>query len=438
MVEDLPRFWEDQALLRKLLIAESWEVHILFATFLLGAATIAPTMELLGMIFKQPYYERFARGMALINVVIYSVGAVLAIAAVLITLGFFPKFFTLLFLQFFWFLIGEEITFFGQLYIVLIYYFSWDRLSGRAKPIHVLLGFTWLLMGLLQMSQIIAFMGFALTPLPEVPFFNPGFIPQLTHRVPGNLSWAGFAIAAFAAVQYRRYAGRRDLQQAAFWDWVGSMGVIFGALFMIFMPISGYSWVIGTKGTSTSAFYNMMVGDLAWVFQLLVFFMGLAFVTSGYYMWNRLRRAGKDARWLKRFTLAMVFFWLLGSIPYYIGPSANDRWVEWTIPIGAMRPWKYISLLGLFSFALAAVVAYLHEARDGLNWGGAGTACQRALLTTGFLAISMMYLMGMTREVARLPGQIYGQMDNDSRVIPTGLFPEEDVHRPKLGPFRGP
>jgi cytochrome d ubiquinol oxidase subunit I len=439
MVEELPRYWETTLpLLRKLIVAESWEIHILMATFLLGSALIAPLMELFGMVYRQPYYERFARGMALVNVVIYSVGAVLAIGAVFATLGFFPKFFTMQFLQFYWFLIGEEITFMGQLYIVLLYYFLWDKLAGRAKPVHVLLGLSWLPMAVLQQSQIIAFAGFALTPQPEHPFYNPGFIPQVAHRVFGNMSWAGFAIAAFAGYQYMRYGGQGKRKEAAFWDWVGSMGLVFGVLFMTFMPLSGYAWVIGTKGTSPSAFYKMMIGAQAWIFQLLVFFIGLTFVLSGYYMWRRLARAGKDVRWLRRFTLALVFFWLLGSIPYYVGPDAERMWVPWTIPLGAMRPWKYIALIGLFGFGVAAVLAYLQGARDGLNWGGGGRIAGRTLITTGILAVSMMVTMGIVRETARLPGQIYGQMDYEGRLIPPGIYPLEDVHRPKLGPFRGP
>jgi cytochrome bd ubiquinol oxidase subunit I len=439
MVEELPRYWEQLTLLRKIIIAESWAIHILMATFLLGAATIAPLSELLGMIFKQPYYERFARGMALINVVVYSVGAVLAIAAVFVTLGFYPKFFTTFFLQFFWFLIGEEITFMGQLYIVLLYYFMWDKLSGRAKPLHVILGLTWLPMAILQMSQIISFMGFALTPEPEVPFFNPGFIPQVSHRVMGNLSWAGFVIATVAGIQYMRHARTDNRRETAFWDWVGSMGAVFGLVAMVFfMAFSGYSWVIGAKGTSPSAFYKMMVGELAWMFQLQTFFFGLLIVVTSYYMLRRLRQAGKSTRLMSLVTILLVFFWLLGSIPYYIGPGAEQMWVPWTIPLGAMRPWKYIALGGLSLFGLVAVLAYLQGARDGLNWGGAGHTAQRVLITAGFLVLSVMYLMGVIRETARLPGQIYGQMDYYGRIIPEYIYPHEDVHRPKLGPFRGP
>jgi cytochrome d ubiquinol oxidase subunit I len=439
MVEQLPDYWDQLPFLRKLLIAESWETHILLATLLLGTATIAPLTELLGLAYKQPYYEKFAKGLALVNVVIYSIGAVLAISAVFVTLGFFPKFFSLLFLQFFWLLIGEEITFLGQLYIVLLYYFLWNKMQGRAKPLHILLGLSWIPMAIAQQSQIISFQGFALTPNPPVPYFNPGFIPQVDHRFMGNFSWAGFALAALAGFQYIRYARQNDRANMAFWDWAGSMGIVFGVLFLVFfMPLSGYSWVIGIKGTSSSSFYRMMIGEQAWIWQLQMFFIGLVLVISGLYMWRRLEQAGRNPKWTSRFTLSMGFFWLLGSIPYYIGPSANDLWVPWTIPLGAMRPWKYIALSGLSLFGLAALLAYVQGARDGLNWGQAGRAAPRALITTGLIAVSVMVIMGVIRESARLPGQIYGEMNYESEIIPQGIYPMEDVHRPKLGPLQGP
>jgi hypothetical protein len=103
-----------------------------------------------------------------------------------------------------------------------------------------------------------------------------------------------------------------------------------------------------------------------------------------------------------------------------------------------MRPWKYIALTGLFGFGLVAVLAYLQGARDGLNWGAGGYAAQRALVTTGILAVSMMVTMGIIRETAKLPGLIYGQMNSEQQIIPPEIVPQEDVHRPKLGPLRGP
>jgi cytochrome bd ubiquinol oxidase subunit I len=46
--------------------------HILIATFILGAALIAPTAEYLGMVTKQTKYERFARNLARLIVLLFT------------------------------------------------------------------------------------------------------------------------------------------------------------------------------------------------------------------------------------------------------------------------------------------------------------------------------------------------------------------------------
>lgn len=439
MVEEFPRYWDQLQLLRKFIVEESWLLHIWIATFTLGAGIIAPVVELLGLVRRDRRYDHFAYRLTLVNVVLYAAGATMAVAAFFFTWGFFPSFWSTLWWQFFWPLVATEVAWWGELYVLLLYYFLWNKLTGRAKPLHVLLGFMWLPMSLFQQAFLFPMVGFVLTPDVETPFFNASFLPQLSHRFTGNLSWAGFAIAAFAGYQYKRHARRNHREAMANWDWAGSLGLIFGVLFMIFfMALSGYSWAVAIKGSSPGAFYRMMVGPLAWMFQLLVFFLGLTLVVATYYMWRRLTVAGRNSYGLKWIALLLVLFWLLGSIPYYIGPSAENMWVTWTIPLGAMRPWKYIALAGLSLFGLVAVLAYLQGARDGLNWGEGDQVASRALITTGILALSMMTLMGIIRETAYLPGLIYGRVNSQQQVIPAEIVPQEDVHRPKLGPLRGP
>jgi cytochrome d ubiquinol oxidase subunit I len=437
LVEEFPRYWADLDMIRKIIVGESWLIHILIATFTLGAGIVAPLAEFLGVVRKDFRYDRLARGLTTANVILYATGATMAVAALFFTWGFFPSFFSTLWWQFFWPLIATELAWWGQLYVLLLYYFLWNKMQGRAKPLHILIGLSWIPMALFQQGFLFPMVSYLTTPDSQQPIFNASLAPQLSHRFMGNLSWTGFAIAAVAGIQFRRYARRGNREQMAFWDWTGSLGMIFGVLFMVFfMGLSGYSWVIATKGASPAAFYRMMVGAQAWMFQLLLFFLGLTLVVSAFYMWDRVKLARRYGYGLKWIALAMMFFWLLGSIPYYIGWSAEHQWVPWTIPVGAMRPWKYIALLGLSIFGLVALLAYLQSSRDGLNWGEAGESSQRALITTGILAVSMMVTMGIIRDTTYIPGLIFGDVNSEEQVIPQQIVPQEDVHRPKIGPFR--
>ena len=434
MIEEFPRYWEHLHLLRKVLIGESWILHILIATFTLGAGLIAPVSELLGVVRRQERYDRLARGLTLVNLVLYAVGATMAVAGLFLTWGFFPTFLPTLWWQFYWGLVAAELAWLGELAVLLLYYFLWDKLSGRAKPLHVLLGLLWLPLSAIQQAVLFPMVDFMMTPTPAQPYFNPSVMPQLTHRFMGNLSWTGFAIAAFAGIQYLRWARRGDPEKLAFWDWVGAGGAVLGLLaFGLFMPLSGYSWVAAAKGASPGGFHRMMVGPLAWMFQLVVFFVGMTVTVACYYLRRRLQRAGLPTRGLAGIGLAALVFWLLGSIPYFLGPGADTAWVRWTIPLGSMRPWKYVALLGLSLSALAAGLVFLQHARDGLDWGRGGRRAQRALITTGLLAASMMTTMGIIREKTKLPGLVHGQMNSQQQVIPPGVSAEEDLHRPRPG-----
>ena len=125
---------------------------------------------------------------------------------------------------------------------MLLYYFQWNKMQGRAKPLHILLGLSWIPMAIAQQSQIISFQGFALTPNPPVPYFNPGFIPQVDHRFMGNFSWAGFALAALAGSSTSATPGRTIAP-----TWLSGIGPdrwesFFGVLFLVFLCPFGYSW----------------------------------------------------------------------------------------------------------------------------------------------------------------------------------------------------
>ena len=56
---------------KNVVIASLVQSHILFATFIIGAVLVAATSEYLGMITKQPNYERFARNLARFVVLLF-------------------------------------------------------------------------------------------------------------------------------------------------------------------------------------------------------------------------------------------------------------------------------------------------------------------------------------------------------------------------------
>ena len=210
-------------------IAVLVQTHILFATFIIGAVLIAATSEYLGVVTKQPQYERFARNLARFVVLLFASGAALAITFVLSLITLFPVFFSYLQNVFFWVFLVEAFMFLGQIIIVYAWYNVWDKLAYR-KMVHVTFGLIAGFFGLMAMTMIDAVASYMLTPA-EAPvtevartFLNQTMIPLNMHRFVGNFSYAGFLIAGWGAFRYLRSTREEDRE---YYDWMGHWGLIW-------------------------------------------------------------------------------------------------------------------------------------------------------------------------------------------------------------------
>ena len=75
---------------KNVVIAVLVQTHILFAAFIIGAVLVAATSEYLGLVTKQPRYERFARNLARFVVLLFASDAAYAITFVLALVTLFP------------------------------------------------------------------------------------------------------------------------------------------------------------------------------------------------------------------------------------------------------------------------------------------------------------------------------------------------------------
>src|ERR671916_2828 len=223
---------------KNVVIAVLVQTHILFAAFIIGAVIIAATSEYLGLVTKQPRYERFARA--------------LAISFVLALVTLFPVFFSYLQNIFFWVFFVEAFMFLGQIVIVYAWYNVWDKLAYR-KSLHVVFGFVAGFFGLMAMTMIDAVASFMLTP-PEVDlasseavarsFLNQTMVPLNMHRFVGNFSYVGFLVAGWAGWRYLRTTREDDRE---YYDWMGHWGLIWGFGFLILQPVIGFGYLKGIR-----------------------------------------------------------------------------------------------------------------------------------------------------------------------------------------------
>src|ERR687894_1001117 len=310
---------------KNVVIAVLVQTHILFAAFIIGAVLIAATSEYLGVVTKQPRYERFARNLARFVVLLFASGAALAITFVLALVTLFPVFFSILQNIFFWVFLVEAFMFLGQIIIVYAWYNVWDKLAYR-KSLHVVFGFIAGFFGLMAMTMIDAVASYMLTPA-EAPvgetartFLNQTMVPLNMHRFIGNFSYAGFLIAGWGAWRYLRVTREDDRE---YYDWMGHFGLIWGFGFLIMQPVIGYGYLKGIRESSPEAFNTIMLGSKAWVFNLLMIWVAVMTIASTAYFVHKLRFAVKPTPTLHKLSVGALGFMALFAVLNIIPADAN-------------------------------------------------------------------------------------------------------------------
>ncbi|CAN5194590.1 hypothetical protein BH18ACT10_BH18ACT10_01650 [soil metagenome] len=402
---------------KNVVIAVLVQSHILFATFIIGAVLIAATSEYMGMLTKQPRYERFARNLARFVVLLFASGAALAITFVLALVTLFPLFFSYLQNIFFWVFLVEAFMFLGQIIIVYAWYNVWDKLAYR-KSLHVVFGFIAGFMGLMAMTMIDAVASYMLTPA-EAPvtevartFLNQTMVPLNMHRFVGNFSYAGFLIAGWGAFRFLR-ATREDDRE--YYDWMGHWGVIWGFGFMIIQPVIGYGYLKGIRESAPDAFNTIMLGDKSWVFNLLAIYLTIMSLASTAYFVHKLRFSVQPMETLRKLSVGAIgfmgLFTVLNVIPSDASliPQIGLVFLEGDdtlIPLGGMYPWKYIGLIGMMLVGFFVIALYLRATATGFHYGRASRWSQFALMACTVTVVFTMVTMGYARETAR-------RVDND-------------------------
>lgn len=306
-------------------IAALVQTHILFAAFIIGAVLIAATSEYLGMVTKQPRYERFARNLARFVVLLFASGAALAITFVIALITLFPVFFSYLQNVFFWVFLVEAFMFLGQIIIVYAWYNVWDKLAYR-KSLHIVFGFVAGFMGLMAMTMIDAVASFMLTPSESnvsdtaSTFLNQTMVPLNMHRFVGNFGYAGFLIAGWAAWRYLRTTRQDDRE---YYDWMGHFGLLWGFGFTMMQPVIGYGYLKGIRESAPSAFETIMLGDKAWVFNLLMVWLAIMGIAGTAYFVHKLRFTVKPMPFLRKLAVGALAFTALFSIVNVIPSNAN-------------------------------------------------------------------------------------------------------------------
>src|SRR5215217_5631362 len=429
-------------------MAMIWQTHIYHSAFIAGILLIASASEYMGVLTKQPKYDRFAKGAAIATVLLFATGSSIAITGLLALITLYPVFWSYLQNIMFWPLFAEAWMFVGEIILIYAWYVSWEKLAYR-KKLHIVIGFMAAMLVIFQFTLINVVGSYLLTPaLGAEPtdvgavYLNPTFVPLNMHRFVGNISFAGFLVAGYAGLRYLRSTRQENRE---YFDWMGHWGLVWGFGFLLLQPLIGFGYLKSIREHNAAAFDYIMLGEKAWLFELLTIDLGIMAVASVAYCLHKLRFAVKPMPAMRNLVLGalgfLTFFSVLNLIPAdaSIVPQIGLEFAggeETKLPLGSMYPWKYIGIIGLMLVGLFALALYLKATADGFHWGRASRWSQYALLLTAVTVILTMMTMGYVRETARRgsePGYLLsGCITLDQEVVGEGC-PAAPTRTPAIG-----
>lgn len=393
-------------------------IHMFFAQLFIGYVVGSPLLQAWGTRAGNPWMQRLSHSLDRFNILTFSIGATFAGMFLVIIVGFYPRVTLALFTHFFWFV--PVLAMLVMVLTIVFYYFYHYRTQRRSIVAGLAAAFfIWVWMYLLTGMDTfmvtgggtgrVAQSGGDLNDLGSAleSIFNPMFIPLSLHRSFGNLSWPAYAVAGWAAYMYAR---SKSAQDKAFYDWAGSLGVMWGTIFLLFQPFGGFLIAYSMKNLDYGAAnppvpgasgpFDRLVGNGGDTFTSNLLYVNLLmvvalFVLSGAAMYLG---AGRHPERSGRTPIRLFGLVATAAGLYAISPLAE-------FPFLYMR---YIMLLVMVLATLGALVAYVRGRRT-FRYGSPGRGYRAILVSLGILAAATALGMGWMKSNARAPYTIYGQ-----------------------------
>lgn len=418
-------------------------IHMFFAQLFIGYIIGSPILQAWGVRKENERMQRLSRALDRFNVLTFSTGATFAGMFLVLLVGFYPRVTAALFTHFFWFFpIMAMTAMVFTLYLLYVYHYRTHRRSlviglGAAFFIlvwqSILTGVdTFMVTGggastaTVQSGGDLNDLGSALGGL-----ISPLSVSLDLHRTFGNLSWPAFAVAGWAGFRYR---WAKSVEDRAFYDWAGSMGVLWGTVFLLFQPFVGFLNVLSLKSLGYNAGnvsipgnsgpYDRMVGagSDTWTSHLL--YINLLMVVALFVLSNAAMYMGAARHPEREGRRPIQVFGLIAAVAglYSVSPVAGFP-VFWA---------RYVAMLVMVVGTVGALIAYA-RARRGFSYGSPGGGYRWVLMLLGAAAVAVTMNMGYMKSNSRAPYTIYGQ--DKYQVSPERPF-KENVLQPRSGPER--
>ncbi len=279
-------------------------LHILFAAFILGAPIFAVVSEWLGYKNNDPKYDRLAKEVTKVTVILYSMTALTGGLFIFVLLGTYPDFTTWFIQHFFMvFAVIYPLLFIAETIILYTYFYTWDSLKGEKKARHIALGVLLNIVGTVTLFVIDGPTSFMNTPAESAEgmsifetvasmnlwdkIANYSWMPLNLHRLVGNVTFGGFIAGLIAAYMYM---GAKSDEERSYYDWMGFVGNLIGVGALLLLPFMGYLLAYELCDYDASICPYMMADQLSMFFEMQGAMVGLIFLASNYYIWLSMKR----------------------------------------------------------------------------------------------------------------------------------------------------
>ncbi len=315
------------------------QLHILFAAFILGAPIFVVVSEIIGWKNRDGRYERLAKEVIKVTVILYSMTALTGGLFIFVLLATYPQLTGWLITHFFdVFAIWYPLLFIAETIVLYLYWYTWDALQGPLKLRHIALGVLLNVIGLATLIVIDGPTAFMNTPVKSAEGLdlrtfiettatlwdkmnNFSWWPLNIHRTVGNVVFGGFITGLIAAYMYM---AAKTEEERAFYDWFGFVGNLIGVGALLLLPFAGYLLAYELCDYDASICPYMMADQLSMFFEMQGAMVGLIFLASNYYIWLSMKRI-EGLEQIRMRTTTLV---LMASIPVVF----MLIWTKWPIP----------------------------------------------------------------------------------------------------------
>ncbi|MHB8483426.1 MAG: cytochrome ubiquinol oxidase subunit I [Nitrospiria bacterium] len=290
------------------------EVHLLFASFVLGVPIFASVCEFVGFFTHDQRYDRLAKEFTKLLTASFGTTATFGGILLFLLIGLYPKFFnylTEIFLPTYFLYV---LLFIFETAILYLYWYGWDAMAKKKKT-HLFLGVLLNIIGIsimftsdmwltYQASPVIVSEGMGYWEKLWTVIHNPTWMPVNIHRLIGNVVLGGFVCGAYAAI---RYLGAATQEEREHYDWMGYVGNFVGVFGLLPLPFAGYWLMREVYQYNQQMGITLMGGALSWLFILQAILIGGLFTGANYYFWQGLlHRTTVGLKYKKIITVMLI------------------------------------------------------------------------------------------------------------------------------------